>query len=132
MGYSSCIVIDLTCLHKRTHTMILVCAVDYSRKYRKMWKRDFYLKNSQKIVHKQKFRGLMFFSSRLAGFEITCTSIRKKCPQNPFILHKFDFCTFEPEYCEVIENSFKAPFTCNFSPLKCTYLGQHSFHNISA
>ena len=29
---------------------------------------------------------------------------------------------FEPNNCEVIENSSKAPL--NFSPLECTYLGK--------
>ena len=83
---------------------------------------SFFLKKALKIVHKQKFRGALFFSSQLDRFEITCTSIRKKpCPQNPYLI----FCIFEPKNCEVIEKSSKAPL--NFSPLKCTYLGKNSF-----
>ena len=54
----------------------------------------------------------------------------KKLPSKPLFSSKFDFCIFEPKNCEVIENSFKAPF--NFSPLKCTYLGKVYFNVISA
>ena len=102
--------------------MILVCAVDYFWKYWKNAEKEKHIK----IVHQQKIRGLVFFSGRLDGFKITCTSIWKKnCTQNPYFLQKFDFCIFEPKNCEVIEKTSKAPI--NFSPFKCTYLSENSF-----
>ena len=55
--------------------MILVCAVDYFQKYRKMCKNELFRKNHTKISHKQNFRGFGVFSSRLDGFEITHASI---------------------------------------------------------
>ena len=114
----------------KTYTKILVCAVDYFCKYPKMWKMSFLKKNHKKMVHKQKVRGVGVFSSRLDGFEIMCSLIRKTCTRNPYFLQKIDFCIFEPKNCEVIENSFKAPLS--FSLLKCTHLGKHHFNNISA
>ena len=62
---------------------------------------SFYLKII-KIVHKQ-IQGFGVFSCWLDGFEITCTSIQKKCTQtpyknctqNPYFFQKFDFCIFE-------------------------------------
>ena len=61
--------------------MILVCGVDYFRKKSENVENEHFffkkIKKSQKIVYKQKFRGLVFLSG-LEGFEITCTSIRKK------------------------------------------------------
>ena len=41
-----------------------------------------------KIVHKQNFWGLVFFSSRRDGFEITCNSIRKKTALKTIIFFK--------------------------------------------
>ena len=49
----------------------------------------------------------------------------KNCTQNANFLQKVDFCIFEPQNREVIENSSKTPL--NFSPLQCTYLGENSF-----
>ena len=51
-----------------------------------------------------------FFSSRLDRFKITCTSIRK-LHSKPLFYSKFYFLHFEPQNCEVIENSFKAHLT---------------------
>ena len=115
----------------KTHTMILVCAVDYFLKISENAEISF-LKNNHKKPSPSKIQGLCVFSSGLDGFEITCTSIRKKCTQNPYFLHKFDFCIFEPKNCDVINNSSKAPL--NFSPYQCTYmyLGKNHFDIISA
>ena len=49
----------------------------------------------------------------------------KSCTQNAYFLQKVDFCIFEPQNREVIENSSKTPL--NFSQLQCTYLGENSF-----
>ena len=87
--------------------------------FKKNHKKSFIIKNS----------GVWCFF-KLDGFEIICTSIKKKCTQNPYFLQKFEFCIFELKNCEVIENSFKA--LLNFSPFKCTYLGKGNFNNISA
>ena len=86
------------------------------------------LKKKKKKKHTKKsfirkHSGMCYFSSRLDGFEITCTSIRKKTALKTLIYFKnLIFCIFEPKNCEVIENSSKAPF--NFSPLKCKYLAK--------
>ena len=81
----------------------------------------------KKIVYKQTFtfRGLVFFSNWLDGFEITCTSIRKNALKTLIVFKNLIFCIFEPKNCEVIVNFFKEPL--NFSPLKCTYFGKNSF-----
>ena len=49
----------------------------------------------------------------------------KNCTQNAYFLQKVDFCIFEPQNRERIENSSKTPI--NFSLLQCTYLGKNSF-----
>ena len=60
------------------------------------------------------------------GFQVDWTCLRspvlefdKNCTQNAYFLQKVDFRIFEPNNCEVIENSSKAPLS--FSPLQCTY-----------
>ena len=57
-------------------------------------------------------------------------NLRKTALKTLNLLKKNDFSIFEPQNCQVIENSSKAPL--NFSPLECTYLGKNSFQYHSA
>ena len=67
----------------------------------------------------------MFFQVDLVDLQLPVLEFDKNCTQNAYFLQKIDFCIFEPKNREVIENSPKTPL--NFSPLKCTYLGENSF-----
>ena len=60
-----------------------------------------------------------------AGLQSPVLKFDKNCTQKAYFLQKFDFCTFEPKNCEVIENSSKTPL--NISSLQYTYLGKNSF-----
>ena len=65
----------------------------------------------------------MFFkSARRVCNHLNFNSIKKKLFPKRISSSKGCFLNFEPNNCEVIENSSKAPL--NFSPLKCTYLGE--------
>ena len=77
--------------------MILVCAVDYFRKYLEDVENSFFKKN-----HKKSFisnnSGVWCFSSRLDGFEITFTSIRKnELKTLIFFKYLFDFAFLSPK-----------------------------------
>ena len=90
-----------------------------------MWKMSFLKKIIKKNVHKQKFRGLVVFLSRLDGFEITCTSFRKNALKTLIFAKNLSFAFLNPKLVKLEKNSLKAPL--NLSPLKCTYLGKSSF-----
>ena len=47
-----------------------------------------------------------------AGLQSPVLEFDKNCTQNAYFLQKFDFCIFEPQNREVIENSSKT--TLNF------------------
>ena len=74
-------------------TMILVCAADYFRKKSENVEMSFFFKKKKLLISENLEVGC--FSSRLDGFEITCTSIRKKTARKPlFSIKNFDFCIF--------------------------------------
>ena len=105
--------------------MILVCAADDFRKFRKIWK----IINFQKI-HKNSVISKIssvscFFKSTRQVLQSPVLEFDKNCTHNAYFLQKVDFYIFEPKSREVIENSSKTPL--NFSPLQCTYLGKKIF-----
>ena len=73
--------------------MILVREVDYFRKSKisDNLENELFLKKIMKIVHKQKLRRFVYFSSRLDGFEITYTSIRKNTLKTLIFFNFFSF-----------------------------------------
>ena len=99
--------------------MILGCAADDFRKFRKI----------QKIINFKKFikicQVFCVFSSRIGRLQLPVLEFDRNCTQNANFLKKVDFCIFEPKYREWIENSSKTPL--NFSPLQCTHLDKNSF-----
>ena len=105
--------------------MILVCAADDVRNFRKIWKIVVVFLNSKKICHKQNVKCLVLFKSTRQVCNHPVPEFDKNCTQNAYFLQKVDFCIIEPKNREVIERSFKTPL--NFSPLQCTYLGKKSF-----
>ena len=90
--------------------MMLVCVV------------DFFFENIGKSGnHKKSFITKISGVWWLSSSKSTVLQFEKNCTLNYF-LQKIDFCIFEPQKSELIENSSKA--SLNFSPLKCTYLGK--------
>ena len=73
-------------------------------------------------MHKFKCLG---FLSRLDGFVIMYFNLIKTAPKPLTFLKMLIFAFLNPKNCEVIENFSKARL--NFSPFKCTYLGENSF-----
>ena len=78
--------------------MILVSAVDYFRKYRKIWKMSF-LKKIIKKSFISKISGILCFSSRLDGFEITCTVLQfeKNALKNLIFFKNLIFAFLKPK-----------------------------------
>ena len=103
--------------------MILVCTAEDFRKFRKIQKIINLKKNHKKICHKQNVKCLMFFQVDKAGLQSPVLEFDKNCTQNGYFLQKLNFCIFEPQNREVIENSSKTPL--NFSSLHYTYLGKN-------
>ena len=112
--------------------MILICAVDYFRKYQKCGKWDFFLK--KKVIQNSSLAKIQGFGVVLPicldEFEITCTSIRKNALKTLILFKILIFISLNRKNCEVIRNFSKAPL--NSSSLKCTYLGKNHFNIISA
>ena len=54
------------------------------------------------------------FQADKAGLQSPVLEFDKNRTQNAYFLHDVDFCIFEPQNREVIENSSKTPL--NFSP----------------
>ena len=65
------------------------------------------------------------FQVDLVGLQSPVLEFDKNCTRNAYFLQKIDFCIFEPENREVIENSSKTPL--NLSSLQYIYLGKNSF-----
>ena len=68
-------------------TMIVVCAVDYFEKKNGKCGNELFSKNHKKLLISENLE-VWCFSSRLDGFEITCTSIRKKTAHKTLIFFK--------------------------------------------
>ena len=67
--------------------MILVYTVDYFRKENGKFGNELFSKNHKKLLISENLE-VWCFSSRLDGFEITCTSIRKKLHTKPLFSSK--------------------------------------------
>ena len=115
--------LGLTCLHSKTHAMILVCAVDYFENISKL--AFYFTKNHKKSVISINSGAWCSFKSARRVENHLNFSWKNTSTENPFLLQKFDFCIFEPKNSEVIKNYSKA--TLNLGLLKCTCLGIHSF-----
>ena len=106
--------------------MILVCAADDFRKFRKNLENYQFLKIHKKSVISKMLNVWCFFKSTgQVCNHLYLNSI--KTALKTLIFLKNDFCIFEPKNREVNENTSKTPLC--FSPLQCTYLGKNSFHN---
>ena len=88
--------------------MILVGAADAKNAENELLK---------KICHKQKFNYKVFFKSAKWVYYHLYFILIRTTNLNAYCLQKVDFCIYEPNNFEVIENSSKAPL---FSSLKCT------------
>ena len=104
--------------------MIIVCAADDFRKFRKIGKIVNFLKNHKKIVINKMSSVWCFFQVDKAGLQSPVLEFDKYCTQNAYFLKKVDFFIFKPKHREMIENPSKTPL--NFSPLQCSYLGKNS------
>ena len=104
--------------------MILVCAADDFRKFRKFWKIINFLKII-KNLSQANCQVFGVFQVDWACLQSPVLEFDKNCTQNTYFRQKVDFCIFELKNHEMIENSSKTPL--NFSPLQCTYLGKNSF-----
>ena len=75
-----------------------------------------------KNLSKAKCQVFDVFQVDKAGLQSPVLEFDKNCTQNGYFRQKLNFCIFEPQNCEVIENSSKTPL--NFSSLHYTYLGK--------
>ena len=105
--------------------MILVCAADDFRKFRKFWK----IINFLKIIKNLSQANCQVFGVFQVDWACLQSSVLefriKTALKTLSFFKKLIFCIFELKNCEMIENSSKTPL--NFSPLQCTYLGKNSF-----
>ena len=71
--------------------MILVCAIDYFRKYLKMWKMSFFSKENHKKSFIRKNQRLGVFQGCKTALKSSVLQFEKKPTQNPYFLQKIDF-----------------------------------------
>ena len=103
--------------------MVLVCAADVFRKFRKIY--QFLKIHKKSVISKCQVFCVCFFKSTRPVCNHKYLNSIKTALKTLIFFKKLIFCIYEPKNREVIDNSSKTQLY--FSPLQCTYWGKNSF-----